>query len=73
MVKTGLEPATPGSSILRSTNWSNFTVLAAFAGLEPTPTESNSDVLPLDEKAVWYALVDLNHGLPAYETGALAN
>ena len=25
----------------------------------------------LDERTMWYALVDLNHGLPEYETGAL--
>lgn len=34
--------------------------MAAPAGLEPAPAESKSDILPLDERAIWQPLQDLN-------------
>ena len=102
VVKAGLEPATPGSSLPRSTNWSYFTTwverresnphhsepqsdalpfklpptyLAAPAGVEPAPSESESDILPLDEGAIRLSRADcmFNWHISTLLPGSLLN
>ena len=62
-----------GSTVRYNSHYTNEPGWQPLQDLNLHLRNQNPASCQLDERAMWYALEDLNHGLPAYETGALAN